>query len=466
MKIAQVGTFDLDNLGDLLFPWVTSRLFASVHGAENQLEYHCFSPTEGAYFYSDQCQYKNIDALDAEDAVAPFDWVLIGGGDLLRDDDYSLYAIYGEQTPALTFTSILSPTVGGTRRLAVLAAGLPYEVEGDFREFLTNSFSRLKAIALRDSRSAAYLQPCVDVPISIVPDFVHAIPSFLPQAKCDDLVRAMLPEFEQGYLCFQGHGDVCEPVDIAAQTLKDIEQRVGKPFVLIEIGGCLGDTDYLEKLSDITGYPLVSRGKFPEITLEQKVAVIAASHGFIGSSLHGNIISNAYGVKNFSYVGKYSHKITEYFSNEGHGILFSDFSLLRGNVERVVAVFEADGGRKQPLTALKTKLILDFITDLIRSSPGAASAFSPAVDSIYKRAHAKSSFRESIVRSQLADLGCRLAAEKQNAVEQVEYRDRLIEELRGLHEAEKENSFAQITYRDKLIEVLEAQITALKEKSG
>ncbi|MFB5763784.1 hypothetical protein [Paenibacillus medicaginis] len=85
IKIAQVGTFNVDNLGDLLFPVVFERIVEDVCRQLNE-DYHIkfFSPNNTGVIpvYEDQ---KEIEDLINFDEFS-FDKVFVGGGDLLRSD--------------------------------------------------------------------------------------------------------------------------------------------------------------------------------------------------------------------------------------------------------------------------------------------------------------------------------------------------------------------------------------------
>lgn len=467
MKIAQVGTFDLDNLGDLLFPWITSRLIRSLLPLESDLEYRLYCPTDmGSMIYADQLPYRAISALDRDDVESDYNLILIGGGDLVRDDDYSLYSTYGSTSPELTFSHILSPTVSDRRRLASLAVGLPYDADAEFAAYLANSFKRMISASVRDQRSAAKLHHAVPgIKSQIVPDFVHALPVFLDVEECARHVRGMLPSHSSGYLCFQGHADVCDEPSAVANILKEIEKNVGKPFVLVEIGGCLGDTEYLQRLGELTGYLVVDKETFPNITMEEKVSVIACSHGFIGSSLHGNIISNSYGINNISYVGKFSHKIREYFSEPGNGVLFEDFGHCSSALSEVVDILLRPAGHPLDVDSIKFRTIVDFLGDLLNTSTAELTSFSSSLDNLYKKSHAKFCSREYIVRQQLNALESSLAAEKANAVAQITYRQTMIEQLDEQLAKEKDNARQQIQYRDALVAELEGLILQEKENA-
>lgn len=464
MKIAQIGTFDLDNLGDLLFPWITSRLFRLAHG--DDLVYHCYSPTESNDIYPDQISSRSIAQIDMGEGGADYDLILIGGGDLIRDDDYSLYPVYGDKAPGLTFTQILSPVISDKVNMVLLAVGLPYDVNEDFGFFIKNSFTRLKNTSVRDERSAKYLAPYLSSPIDIVPDFVHSVPVFLPLYECRRIVNCIIPDVHSGYLCFQGHSDVCGPIYETARALKQIEAVLGKPFVLLEIGACLGDTEYLSALAEITGYKIIGRKYYPNITLEQKVSILACSDGFIGSSLHGNIISNTYGVPNVSYVGSYSHKIANYFNGESDGLLYQSFSSMAEDLSRVIDVF-TNFEKKSSLDTSKHESILDFIRKSLSGLNNIKSSFdySEIIDKVYKTGHERSSLREGVVRQQLHAQDLALSAEKENAVSHITYRDKLIEDLQNLIQAEKENAAAQITYRENALVDLNGRLEAEKENA-
>lgn len=459
MKIAQIGTFDLDNLGDLLFPWVTKKLIEKILGADVDLDYRCYSPTmSGSNFYPDQIPYQQIRELDNDDRDQVFDLVLIGGGDLVRDDDFSLQSVYGDHTPSLTFSHILSPTESSLKRLALLSVGVPYEIPDDFSLYLENSLCRAISAGVRDLRSAELLKHRVGITAVVVPDFVHVMPSLLPIETCRSNVEKLITGSGPRYYCFQGHADVCVEAETTAVFLKEIESRTGVPFILVEIGACLGDTEYLKKLSALTGYILVSSDNFDGITLEQKVSVLACCSGFIGSSLHGNIITNSYGVNNISYVGAYSHKIKEYFSEPSHGTLFETFEDCMSDADLVVTILSSPADESTIVSANRQAAVLNYLTGLLSTTARENAPFSSKVDRLYKAAHGNATNRELIVRDQLAALSKAFEAEKSNAKEQIEYRDDLVSEFKKLLEDEKANAQAQIEYRDSLIKDISQQL--------
>ncbi|WP_454193577.1 hypothetical protein [Paenibacillus sp. Marseille-Q7038] len=77
-KIAQVGTFNIDNLGDLLFPIVLNEILNEVSDLNNEeISLTCFSPNHSkeAIFYEDQLSVTDLAKFSGKE----YDSVFIGG---------------------------------------------------------------------------------------------------------------------------------------------------------------------------------------------------------------------------------------------------------------------------------------------------------------------------------------------------------------------------------------------------
>lgn len=493
MRIAQVGTFDLDNLGDLLFPLVFSRILASL-GEELGLDIECvqFSPNgcNSGDFYGDQLGALPISSFEDEDRRKKFDLIFIGGGDIVRDDDWSLFEIYGGGSPTITFSWIMSPTTSSEKRLCLLAPGVPFEIDDVFSVYLKNSFSRVRKASSRDQRSQMLLSTCVPdgVPVELVPDIVSALPEFLSLSECfsrSAVVFGASCERVPPYICFQGHASVCPDVVQVGSFLRDLEVRTGFRVVLVEIGHCLGDLGFLTTLSHQFGFSLVARsgGSLCSPTLMDKVAIIAASKGFVGSSLHGNIIANAYGVPHCSYVGGYSFKMRGFFNECETGKLFQDFSDFVKNSEEFTSLVNASDRELVTRSGnRKSDAVLNFVKGCFQSDESCnwAEEFNCKVDYTFRELHARNEkmcfnaiksnkntreqieYRDALV-DQLREL---LAAEKENARAQIEYRDALLIQLNDRLNSEKDNARAQIEYRDLRLCQLQNQIAERNTRVG
>jgi polysaccharide pyruvyl transferase WcaK-like protein len=334
IRIAQVGTFDIDNLGDLLFPIVFRRLIEELAGElGTPIECTLFSPqglAEGQ-LYCDQQGSLPLDQLDQMDGNSPFDLIFIGGGDIVRNDDVSLASIYGLGSPPMAYSQLSSPTKSGRTRLVLLMPGVPFPLSPGFRVYLANSFWRLRYAAVRDRLSAARLAEVVPTAIRlrVLPDLVSAIAHFYPRvdlkARMDSL--GVPDRVRTGYICFQAHPALCADVDTTGRKLRYLEQQSGLPVVVLEIGKALGDSPFLEKLATRFGFAFAPEvGTTGKGAVLQKVAVIAGSRGYIGTSLHGAILAHAYGVPHFCFSGAAFSKMRGFYETCATGTCFSNFA--------------------------------------------------------------------------------------------------------------------------------------------
>jgi len=331
IRVAQVGTFDVDNLGDLLFPVVFDRLLAeSAAELGSPIECTWFSPrgSPAGQLYRDQRASLPIEQLDRIDSDSPFDLVFIGGGDIIRDDDASLASIYPPQGSRPAFSQLSSPLKAADRRLVLLMPGVPLPLSRHFRTFLTNSFRRVCCASVRDRLSATRLAEVVpaDVRLAVLPDIVSAIARFYPRTQLLALGDSLVaPELRRtGYICFQANPQFCADVNTTGQALLQLERKTGLPVLLIELGKALGDgqvvTQLAKRFAFAVARPPAASGPG---TLMQRVAAIALSRGFLGTSLHGAILAHAYSVPHFCFSAAGLSKVGGFYETCSTGQCYS-----------------------------------------------------------------------------------------------------------------------------------------------
>ena len=333
IRIAQVGTFDVDNLGDLLFPIVFRCLIAELAGELNTpIESVLFSPRGlgAGRLYSDQLGSHPLSQLDRIDARRPFDLIFIGGGDIIRNDDASLAAIYGSSDASAGFSQLASPTRSAARRLVLLTPGVPFPLSAAFAAALENSFRRLRLAATRDRLSAARMAQVMpaDIRLGVLPDIVGAIPRFYRAEHLLRLRQPLLsPELRRsGYLCFQSHPALCPDSHAVGRALLELQRKTGLPVLLLSTGACLGGEELHERLAARYSFKLLRSAAFG--SLMDKVAVIAGARGFVGTSLHGVILAHAYGVPHFCFSGASLTKIRGFYQSCTTGVCYADFAAM------------------------------------------------------------------------------------------------------------------------------------------
>lgn len=86
-KIAQIGVFDYENYGDVLFPEI---LYNELGGRLGEICVELFSPKGGIKAFSDVHVFS-IDELETKCKQEKYDAIVVGGGDLIRFDKSVAY---------------------------------------------------------------------------------------------------------------------------------------------------------------------------------------------------------------------------------------------------------------------------------------------------------------------------------------------------------------------------------------
>ena len=327
--ISHLGTFDVENYGDLLYPIVFGHL-VNKNGSRQVRHYSPLpttAPQEAGF------QTDSISTLFAETA-GPHN-VIIGGGDLLRSDwnvfashysansrsigslnavNYLLRTKIPRGEPATFFASRFrdrwlnyanaGPFLIDSERLpqgssvSYLSCGVPHEFTATERESVKRIFNQSRFIYLRDEQSAEKLRRAgVEREIHVAPDLAITLSDQFDKQeqmrRGREIVSAIGIEPESSFLCFQ-----CKPYpdfreEEIVDELKRYHERTKRPVVLLPIGHCHGDAQFLQDLARRSGGLL----KYADVySVADILSVIAASDLFIGTSLHGNVTASSYGI--------------------------------------------------------------------------------------------------------------------------------------------------------------------------
>ena len=336
--IAHLGTFDVENYGDLLYPIVFRHLLKKYAS----LKVHHFSPLPGIAPQEAGFDTDSITTLFVPGAQAHT--IVIGGGDILRADwntfashystnshssfnslqrsigplnalNYLLRTKIPRGNPAAFFARqfrgrrlnysadgpflIDSEVLPKGTSISYLSCGVPHDFTSTESEGVKRIFNQACFIYLRDGQSAEKLRRAgVEREIHVAPDLAITLSDQFDRETQIVRGRKILSEIgiksEDAFLCFQ-----CKPYpgfseEEIVSELKRYQERTKSPVVLLPIGHCHGDAQFLQSLAQRSGGSL----KYASVnSIADIMSVIVASDLFIVTSLHGNITAASHGIR-------------------------------------------------------------------------------------------------------------------------------------------------------------------------
>lgn len=302
MRIAHFGTFDVANYGDLLFPLVLERrireLLASA-GSRGEIEFVHFSPLGGGSVWEDARPTVAVRELFEH---GRFDAVVLGGGHLVHALPTQLPAY--QATTGLANTAYAELWLGATQlaerdgaRLIWNAPGVPRMMAGRAAELLRAATARVDYLAVRDETSAEHLRRSgVSTEIHVVPDTALDVTRLWSDEQLDAAYAAVFPGGERPERTIAVHVKeryLREPNEQLAARLDQLCEHLGAQAILLALGVCHGDDQSARRVAQAmrTRPFVVDR---PD-SLLSVTAVLARSAMYVGSSLHGLMVSTAFG---------------------------------------------------------------------------------------------------------------------------------------------------------------------------
>lgn len=302
-QIGVVGTFDVENYGDLLFPLVAEAELTARLGAVKMhpFSYRAKTPPDWPY--------PVTSAVELPQRVSGLDGLLVGGGFLIRFDK-EVAPGYGPPTP-----EIHHPTgYWLTPALIALQQGIPLvwnapgmhcnEIPDWADPLMELALSLSRYIAVRDKPSQAALARFTDISrIAVVPDTAFAISRLLDEQPSSELSRLREASGLTGpYVIIQA---ALGSKSFARFVRNHAHRFQGFQFLALPIGPVLGDhASNLE--DDLPGLVRLSTWPHPLLLAE----LIRGAEAVVGHSYHFAITALASGVPVFTpqdlSAGKYS----------------------------------------------------------------------------------------------------------------------------------------------------------------
>lgn len=284
-----VGTFDVANYGDLLFPVLAERkLRARI--ADVELVLFGYRPMDAPVW-----PHTVRDLADLPAEVGEFDLVLIGGGQLVHNHTpvapgYHPASLDVHDPLGLWLTPMLAAASAGVP-VAWNAVGVSPGIPTWAGSLLAAAVDGSTYLAVRDADSALRLREHVGAaPIQIVPDTALDAAELVPDSESDSMKRFRADHhLDGGYCIVQPCGElgaVRDRVDHVAHTA--VER--GLQVLELPISPCHGDRTGALELSA----PTITPHAWPNPTLLTEL--IARSEGVMGVSFHLGLVALAAGV--------------------------------------------------------------------------------------------------------------------------------------------------------------------------
>jgi GT2 family glycosyltransferase len=282
-RIGIVGTFDVSNYGDLLFPLLAEAELEQRLGPIELVRFSHRPMDEPSWFFS----VKGVDALG--DELRTLDLLIVGGGHLIRFDK-SIARDYGA-----TSSLIHHPTgywLGPTLAAAIQGVPVAWNALGASQDTPDWATGLLRAginaagyISVRDADSATELittAPGTD--IRVVPDTafnVDRLWSESVQAESHALLQSM--GVGEKYVVVQTSPHFAALTDVLVPALNEL-RHIGYDIVRLPISPVLGDsTDIL----DLPSLPSASPPSWPHPLIISRL--IAGADAVLARSLHLSI---------------------------------------------------------------------------------------------------------------------------------------------------------------------------------
>lgn len=277
MKIAQFGTFDVGNYGDLLFPYIARWRCPDIDWVH-------VSPLGISAPFADAL--PTIGYREAQKEA--FDGVLIGGGNILSMRRTNLREYVSLARTAYPSLWIGASAIARKKKIPV-AFNAPSIMTKSFlfyeRFFVNGVFRSAGYLSMRDPQSVE-IASNDKTECHFVPDSVFDLSRMWPKKR-----------FARGesskYIAIHVNRRYISSIDSVCQTLRKIANVTRSELHFVPIAPCHGDSQTANLVA--SGIDCVA--KLADAgSLQSIAAEIACASMYIGSSMHGFITAVSYGV--------------------------------------------------------------------------------------------------------------------------------------------------------------------------
>lgn len=277
-SVAHVGTFDVSNYGDALYPILMRRWLA-----RRDTRTQVLAPTANPVFWEDA-------ALAASQA----NWkgpLIVGGGNIIKCGAGGV-----EQYEALEFDAYGSiwSRADYPAPLVWNSVGVPRAPNAPTRALLERC-QQPDLLAARDTYSASWLE-AAGLKARVVPDMAFVASHLLPKNSLPGIVPRAQGGWVERYITVAAKARDVD-IDIAelARLLVELAMIRNCSIVLVGLGRCHDDDGLAKMITAKAQSPMII--DLSELNrLERLTGILSGGMLHIGSSLHGGIVSASYDV--------------------------------------------------------------------------------------------------------------------------------------------------------------------------
>jgi polysaccharide pyruvyl transferase WcaK-like protein len=300
MKIGLIGTFDVNNFGDCMFPELYSNLLLKSFP---EADITLFSPTDNAASILSFGILKALPSRLSDVSILDSEYFILIGGETIgfghssgtfnfKSDTLSAYL-------RLWLTPIFAAKFSGKtdRFFAVHCVGA-IKMQPTINRLIAQALGAVERVRFRDKFSCAWIK-------SESTEFLQDVdPMFLLDELLSDdewsrIATPLLPRGveKNGYLVAQmsiGYG--ADNLDAWVGSLAELHRHTVLPILFLPICHFLKDSQLLEEARCMLSARGVPCFIIPElVNVKATAAIIGNSAGYIGTSLHGAVTAVAFG---------------------------------------------------------------------------------------------------------------------------------------------------------------------------
>ncbi|WP_439597766.1 polysaccharide pyruvyl transferase family protein [Falsiroseomonas sp.] len=291
------GMFDMNNYGDLLFPLVARQRLA-----EAGFDLVPVAPAGSRAGFPDALPTVDIAAM-MDPARQPAAGILIGGGYIIHAHSLDFLDHYaGAGLGSWCGAGLwLGATLAAALRdipLAWNAPGVPHPFSARQHALLAPALRAASYVSVRDEGSRRLLPEAAE--ITVVPDPIATLPRLWPRAQLAEAYRQLLarrgvpPETRLLALHLRNRSIAGLDQVALGAALRDFAAAQGLMPMLVAVGESHDDPAVARQFAQHLGAPLLMLDD--PLSLREITAALAHAALYVGASLHGYIVTAAYGV--------------------------------------------------------------------------------------------------------------------------------------------------------------------------